>query len=50
MPQAGYEVADAIVIAEKLRVRVDWIDKVFEEIEKKKKHYELVSQYQIWET
>lgn len=40
------EVADAIEITEKPGVRVDWIDKVFGEIEKKKKkkHFELAQQ------
>lgn len=31
------EVADAVEIAKRLRVKVDWIDGIFEEIEKKKK-------------
>lgn len=29
---------------------VDWVDRVFREIEKKKKHFELAKQLQTWKT
>lgn len=42
------EVAEAFKIAEKLGVRVGWIDRLFGEIEKKKMNFELAKQFQLW--
>lgn len=36
------EVVDAIKIAEKLGIKEDWIDRILREINKRKKHFELM--------
>lgn len=40
------EVGDALETIEKLGVRVEWIDKTFGEIEKKREHFKLTQQLQ----
>lgn len=38
------ELTDALEIVEKLGVKVDCIDKIFREMEKRKKHFKLAQQ------
>lgn len=43
------KVADVVEITEKLGVKVDWIDRIFEEITRKKKSLTFKQLIQTWE-